>query len=174
MCISPLGGLWADERLGQRKGACLKVSRRDFEMANEKSLVLKRSLDFDNLMALEDSSRPSSGEWEDSMETESAAELDLTPLGVDGEIYLMDMTTPGLQSPHLSPQLRTGKMDVDDGEMVFDDGDSNVERVQVASKALFEVLEKSVVTYQMGIKSQTPQRLSTPVPRVLVDGVLAI
>jgi hypothetical protein len=168
----------ADGRLGDRKrGACLKVSRRDFEMRNERTLVLKNSIDFDKLLAFEDSSRPSSPESEMSIKTEPDEDLDLAHYGVDGEIYLMEMTTPALHSPHSPPKEVRNPYSVLDNGSVLDDGETVLEedsKMQASSKALFKVTERSIVVYQMD--PPTVKRTNSVVitPRLLVDGVLAI
>jgi hypothetical protein len=147
-------------------------------MRNERALVLKSSIDFDKLMALEDSSRPSSPESEMSIKTEPDEDLDLERYGVDGDIYLMEMTTPALRSPHSSPkEVRKPYSVLDNNGSVLDDGEAVREedsKVQASSKALFKVTERSVVVYQMD--PPTVKRTNSVVitPRLLVDGVLAI
>jgi hypothetical protein len=146
-------------------------------MVNEKALVLKSSLDFDKLMAIEGSSRPSSRESGDSIKSESVRDLDLTRLGVDGDIYFMELTTPGLQTPHLSPK------DVGSAQVVLEDGETVLEEVDpkagieqaVGLKAPVQVKEKSVLeVYQKESKSNQSEHGSFGAPKLIVDGVVAI
>lgn len=147
----PLRALFgADGRWGERRpGACVKVSRGDFEMRTERALVLKSSIDFDKLMASEDSSRPSSPESEVSIKTEPDEDLELSRCGVDGEIYLMEMTTPALQTPHSSPKEVRNPYSGLDNESVLDGVETvRVEdsKMQASSNALFKACSSSCLS----------------------------
>jgi hypothetical protein len=151
-------------------------------MRTERALVLKASIDFGKLMAFEDSSRPSSPESEASIKTEPDEDLELSRYGVDGEIYLMEMTTPALQSPHASPKEVRNPYSVLDDPSVWDGVEMVLgedSKVQTSSEALLKACSKipfcgSVVEYKVDSATVKPTNSVVITPRILVDGVLAI
>jgi hypothetical protein len=166
----------------------VKVTAEDFQTGKGKSRVVKFDLDFDRLMNYEYSNSNSSSTL--SFATDMG-EMEMPSQGIEADMYLMDLTTPGLRTPPLSSSRES---------MRFHELLMNVQRDEVGStetlvkelppkfsealsKKLSQMLDdhwhEELKNSEDGgeISSREKSELAEPLeqfPSEIVDGVLAV
>ena len=112
----------------------MKVTADDFQPAEGKSRVIKFDLDFDRLMEYDYSSSKSSSTTSFATET---GELEMPSQGIEADMYLMDLMTPGLRTPPQSSSRES---------MRFHELLMNVQRDEVGETSSTETLVKELPT----------------------------